>query len=224
MIDAQAIIRTVNRAEEAWSALCGATGDRPQAAPGPRAPSPEPQVPINVAAVDQAETLRQQITGWARILEEESGEMAPALDVPHAARHLAMHAVWVAGSGWALDLVEELRTSTRQAHAMLGALPRRTPIAKPCECGARLWAYLDGGQGAMRVECDEGHVMTASQAEGAALVSVRGAQRILGIRRTTISEAVRSGAVTNHGSEARPVVDTREIEQYLRERLGDRSV
>lgn len=227
MIDANLIIRTVHAANDAAYALREAarlhgnssgdyiTGSRPEA-----------PAPIRLDLFDQAELIHYQLQGWARICEEEHGAALPADETSELARFLREESLWIADQPWAEDMVSELRDEVHTAEGKLGTLPKRIALPTPCECGQRRWGYLHEGQGGMHVECADGHAQTLDQAAGdqRALVSIRGAQRVFGIRRTTISEAVREDRVVNHGTEDRPLVDTFEMRAYLQSVGGDHKV
>ena len=223
--DGTAIIRAINGAQQAVNALREAART-PRRATGENVQGTrEPSAPLALELFDQAELIHYCLQGWARILEEEHGDPLPADQTDAMALYLRQHTGWIAEQPWADDLVLELRDHVHVAEGMLGLLPRRMAIPTPCECGAQRWGYPGEGQGGMLVECAEGHAVSLADAAGSpALVSIRGAQRAFGIRRATIIQAVADEAVCNHGTQTRPLVDTREIAAYLRNRLGNHNL
>lgn len=224
MIDDQHVSRAINRAEEAAAALREAARHRTRGSGDYITGTPEAPTPLRLDLFDQAEQIHYCIQGWARMVEEETADPLPADQTATLALYLRQHAGWIAEQAWADELVLELRDETHTAEGMLGTLPRRIPLPTPCECGQEQWGYPGEGEGGMAVECVNGHVRTLHQASGGARVSIRGAQRVLGIGRVTIREALASGMVQNHGTEHRPILDTREVETYLRERLRTHKV
>lgn len=226
MTDPNIVIRAINDATDAASALRAAARSPRKGAGEPVSGGPiEAPAPISLDLFDQAELIHYCIQGWAKICEEEQGDPLPADETPTLAQHLLQRTGWVSEQPWADDLVSELKDHAHTAEGMLGLLPRRIPLPTPCECGAQRWGFPDQGQGGMQVECADGHAVTLAQASTSpALVSIRGAQRALGIRRTTIIEAVRAQLVVNHGTATRPLVNTRELATYLTGRLGNHSL
>lgn len=223
MTDAQAVIRAIHAARDAVAALRDASR-RPRRSAGERVGgTQELKVPLSLELFDQAELIHYCIQGWARVLEEEQGDPLPIDDTRRLTDYLEQHAAWIATRAWADDLVLELRDHVHTAEGMLGLLPKRLPIPEPCECGSRQWAYPEG-EGGMDLECDRGHVKAMRHVVGSTRVSIRGAQRILGIRRETIREALASGEVVNHGTETRPIIDTQALEAYLTNRLRTHSL
>lgn len=187
--------------------------------------SPESPAPINLNLFDQAELIHYCLQGWATIVHEEQGDPLPRDETPAMAAYLRDHADWAAQQSWADDLVTELRDHTHTAEGMLGLLPKRIPVPTPCgNCGDQQWAYPGDGEGGMTLECTQGHVTAMRHVTGSTRVSIRGAQRILGIRRETIREALASGEVVNHGTETRPIIDTQAVEAYLTQRLRTHSL
>lgn len=226
MTDPNIVIRAVNTARDSALALREAARTRRRGHSEPVTGSaPDAPAPLNLDMFDQAEMIHYCVQGWARIVEEDQGDPLPADDTAALATYLLHHTGWISEQDWAEDMVSELRDHTHTAEGMLGTLPRRIPLPTPCECGAQRWGFPVEGQGGMIVECAQGHAVTLAQAGGSpTLVSIRGAQKVLGIRRTDISDAVRTGQVTNHGTEDRPLVNTQEIEEVLRDRLRNRYV
>lgn len=225
MTDGNAIIRAVERARQAVEALREASRT-PRKGAGERVQATrDPAAPLALELFDQAELIHYSLQGWARIVEEEQGDPLPPDQTDAMALYLRQHTGWISAQPWADEMVLELRDHVHTAEGMLGLLPRRMAIPTPCHCGAARWGYPGEGQGGMLVECSEGHAVSlADAAGGPALVSIRGAQRALGIRRATITQAVADEAICNHGTATRPLVDTQEIAAYLRERLGNRNL
>lgn len=227
MIDANFIISTINAAETATHELRDAARlPRKATSSDYITGSPtEAAAPLSLDLFDQAELIHYCLQGWSVITQEEQGDPLPQDETVNLSRYLREHALWIAEQPWADDLVSELRDHAHSAEGMLGLLPKRIPLPTPCECGEQRWGYPGEGEGGISVECLNGHVRTVHQAVGtAARVSIRGAQRVLGISRVTVRDALSSGKVENHGTEHRPIVDTHEIETYLTERLRTHSL
>lgn len=225
-MDAQTITQAVTTAETATHELRHAARRQNRRAGDPvTGSSPESPAPINLNLFDQAELIHYCLQGWAVITHEEQGDPLPADETPAMAGYLRLHAPWAAQQPWADDLVTELRDHAHTAEGMLGLLPRRIPVPEACKCcGHQQWAYPGDGEGGMILECVLGHVTAMRHVVGSTRVSIRGAQRILGIRRETIREALASGEVVNHGTDTRPIVDTQAIETYLTGRLRTHSL
>ena len=227
MTDPNHIIRTINQAETAALELrSAARAPRKNTSSDYITGSPtEAPAPLSLDLFDQAELIHYCIQGWAIITEEEQEDPLPRDETTDLARYLREHALWIAEQPWANDLTTELQDHAHSAEGMLGLLPKRIPLPTPCECGQPQWGYPGEGEGGISVECLNGHARTIHQAAvTAARASIRGAQRVLGISRVTIRDALASGKVENHGTEHRPIVDTQEIETYLTERLRTHSL
>lgn len=216
MIDAQDVIKAINAATNALDTLRETLDAR--APKGRSGKNAAPPAPVDLGKLSHIHLIESQLAGWMQVVEEDSGEPLDA-DV-HI--YLLRRAGFIAAQDWALDMVDELRESARKAVGMTGALPRRSKVGSACECGAeRHLYYRDGDRAAHEVICRNGHVSTAAEAmQGkAAKVSLRGAEKLLGVRRQMLTAAIREGGLSNHGSEARPLVDTEEVQAYLRARL-----
>lgn len=216
MIDAQAVIKAINAATEAVTALRETLDTRTPA--GRPAKNAAPPAPVDLGKLSHIHLIESQIAGWMRVTEDETGD---PLDT-ETSTYLLRHAGFIAAQRWAPDMIEELRDSARKAVGMTGSLPRRSKIGTTCQCGAeRHLYYRDGDRATHEVICRNGHVSTAADAmQGkTAKVSLRGAERLLGVRRQTLTDAIRNDALRNHGTETRPLVDTEEVQAYLRARL-----
>lgn len=225
MTEPTIVTRAINDAADAARMLRIAARMPSKSASEPVTGGPaEAPAPINLNLFDHAEMIHYCIQGWAKICGEEQGDPLPADETEPLAQHLVQRVAWVAGQSWADDLVTELRDHVHTAEGMLGLLPRRIPVPDPCHCGYQQWAFPGEGEGGMVLECGQGHVTAIRHVVGAVRVSIRGAQRILGIRRETIREALASGDLVNHGTETRPIVDTQAVKTYLTERLRTHSL
>lgn len=185
MIDAQSVIRAVNRADTARDYLretylpSSRTG-------GPRAQNPEPPAPLDIGKLDQINLITQQLAGWARLIEEEAREFIDS----EVEIYLRRHATFAAAQEWALDMVDELNASAAKGEAMAGASVKRMPAGE-CACGEKQWAYQTERP---YVKCRAGHETTpADHLSSGATLSVSDAARALGVSQSTITRAVQAG-------------------------------
>lgn len=185
MIDAQTIIRAVNRADIARDYLRETylPGSRTG---GPRAQNAAPPAPLDVGKLDQINLITQQLAGWARLIEEETREFIDA----EVEVYLRRHAMFAAAQEWALDMVDELNASAAKGEAMAGASVKRTPAGE-CACGEKQWAYQTE---LPYVKCRAGHESTpADHLSSGATLSVSDAARAIGVSQSTITRAVQAG-------------------------------
>lgn len=182
--------------------------------------SSEAQVPINLDAMDQRDLLGDQLIGWASMIEEETGEQCTRLNAQTAGRWMIERAEWIAGAEWAPEMIEELHTTTKRSEAMLGQLPKRTPITIPCQCGQRQWIIHET---TMVIKCAAGHESTL--ADHGALpqgqpLTVTQAARLLDMSRSTIQSMISRGLVDAiRRDDGVPLIPRHEITKF-RERLA----
>lgn len=154
MTQAQEIIRAVNRAEEVHLILSGMARVRRARTSMGVDVSAAPGAPLDLAMVDLADDIRNSIQGWARLTEEEQGDLIADGATPALALHMRQRAIWIAGAEWAPVMVEELTDLNRRAIGALGLLPQRTPMPERCHCGAVQWVYHERPP---FVRCRDGH-------------------------------------------------------------------
>ncbi|MCT1710227.1 helix-turn-helix domain-containing protein [Dermabacter hominis] len=185
MIDAQTIIRAINRADTARDYLRETylPGSRTG---GPRAQNAAPPAPLDIGKLDQINLITQQLAGWARLIEEETREFIDA----EVETYLRRHATFAAAQEWALDMIEELNISAAKGAVMAGASVKRTPAGE-CACGERRWVYHADRP---YVKCRAGHESTpADHLASGATLSISDAARALGVSQSTITRAVQAG-------------------------------
>lgn len=185
MIDAQSVIRAVNRADTARDYLRETylPGSRTG---GPRAQNAAPPAPLDIGKLDQINLITQQLAGWARLIEEETHEFIDA----EVEIYLRRHATFAAAQEWALDMVDELNTSAAKGEAMAGANMKRTPAGE-CTCGERRWVYHADRP---YVKCRAGHESApVDHLPPAATLSISEAARALGVSQSTITRAMQAG-------------------------------
>lgn len=185
MIDAQSIIRAINRADTAreYLRVTYLPGSR---AGGPRAQNTAPPAPLDIGKLDQINLITQQLAGWARLIEEETREFID----DEVEVYLRRHATFAAAQEWALDMVDELNASAAKGEAMAGASVKRIPAGE-CSCGEKQWAYQTERP---YVECRAGHESTpADHLSAGAVLSISDAARAIGVSQSTITRAVQAG-------------------------------
>lgn len=195
MTDMLQVANAINFALDMHRALCAAVGEYRQGGTERRAATREAVVPINVEVFDQRDLIGSQIVEWARLVEEESGQQCERLTPQVAGRWMVERADWIAGAGWAPDMIEELRSSAKRSEAMLGLLPRRTRLAHPCECGAEQWIIHEQ---ILMVRCAYGHEAPLADhgdiPDGEPL-TVTQAARVTGVARRTITRMIDRGDI-----------------------------
>lgn len=170
---------------------------------------PEPPAPLNLTLFDQAEQITWSLDGWARMIEEETGEHY----TPPTVTYLRRNAAWAADQPWADDMLLELRDHTHAATGMLGTLPKRTLLATLCECGAEQHAYQDDGA---YVQCREGHrseLLDQNSADSAELTTAQAAQ-LLGVSAQRIRILVKNGRLRDHGRDGRILIPAADVKTY----------
>ena len=196
-LDAQHVIRTVNRADAA-ARLLRITARTPRSNTGERVKGagPDSPAPLSLDLMDQAELMHYCLHGWARITEEEHGDPMPPDVTEDMARYLREHALWIAEQPWAEDLVLELRDHVHTAKGMLGLLTPRTLLPEPCRhCSERQWVYRETPP---VVRCRQGHESPLGehlQPRGVETVTHAQAAWVLGITRQAIGMAVKRGTL-----------------------------
>lgn len=185
MIDAQSVIRAINRADTARDYL-RETYLPSTRTDGPRAQNAAPPAPLDIGKLDQINLITQQLAGWARLIEEEAREFID----DEVEVYLRRHATFAAAQEWALDMVDELNASAAKGEAMAGASTKRTPAGE-CACGERRWVYHADRP---YVKCRAGHESTPIDhlASGATL-SISDAARAIGVSQSTITRAMQAG-------------------------------
>lgn len=195
MIDAQTIIRTVNRAEEAWEGLKVRGELRSRTGPAVSASS-APPAPVDLGMLDLADDVAMSLHGWCRVAHEEGAGDLPADDVPAQAAWMRERAIWIAGAEWAPDMVDELADHARRGVGMLGMLTPRTPLPERCGvCEARQWVWHETPP---IVRCREGHesqLVEHLQSRGVETVTQDRAAWVLGIGRSGVAMAVKRGTL-----------------------------
>ena len=197
-LDAQNIIRTINRADGATRLLRITARTLPSTA-GERVggTSPDAPAPLSLDLLDQAELMHHCLRGWARITEEEHGTPLPPDQTEQTARYLLEHATWITEQTWAEDLVLELRDHIHTAKGMLGLLTPRTLLPEPCrECSERQWVYRETPP---VVRCRQGHESPLGehlQSREVETVTHAQAAWVLGITRQAIGMAIKRGTLT----------------------------
>lgn len=201
-MDAQIIIRAVNRAEEAWQGLEDVRGQlRHRTGPAVTLSRTSP-APVDLAMLDLARDIRGSLYGWCQVHQEEVGDEWPEDTVPGVARWLRARAVDIAGADWAPDAADELEHFAARAMGMLGQLTPRTPLPEPCAiCGARQWAWHERPP---IVRCRGGHESQLIEhlgGRGIEAVTQAQAAWVLGCSRRAISRAIACGelAAGTHG-------------------------
>lgn len=184
-MDAQTIIRAINRADTARDYLRETyLPGTPQN--GPRAQNPEPPAPLDLAKLDQIRLITKQLSEWARLIEEETRE---PIDT-EVETYLRRHATYAAKQPWALDMIEELNTSAAKGAVMAGASVKRMPAGE-CACGEKQWVYHADRP---YVKCRAGHeTAPADHLASGAVISISDAARALGVSQSTITRAMQAG-------------------------------
>lgn len=135
------------RCTQLRDALTGATGHGSS-----RRGTPEPPVPLNLAAHDHLGHLTALLASWASLVREERGLRGPDGDDPHRlSTWLLGQLDWLTRQPWVDDLAEELREAAVTADAITGRRLLRNHLEPACpSCGAR---ELGRDDGADQVDC-----------------------------------------------------------------------
>lgn len=143
----QHLAETGARVDQLRTALTGATGHG-----GSRRGTPEPPVPLNLAAHDHLGHLAAVLASWASLVREERGLRGPDGDDPkRLATWLQGQLDWLVEQPWVDDLAEELREVADKADAITGRRRLRHRLEPACpRCGARELGRDDGSE---RVDC-----------------------------------------------------------------------
>lgn len=184
-MDAQTIIRAINRADTARDYLRETyLPGTPQN--GPRAQNAAPPAPLDLGKLDQIRLITKQLSEWAQLIKEETRE---PIDT-EVETYLRRHATHAAKQPWALDMIEELNISAAKGAVMAGANVKRIPAGE-CSCGEKQWAYQTEHP---YVKCRAGHeTAPADHLASGAVLSISEAARALGVSQSTITRAMQAG-------------------------------
>ena len=154
-IDANAVIRAINQAEEYWYVLSGLARHKTNAT-GPKvATSTEPAAPLDLTLHDLAQAIYGVLRDLALDLADTTGEWPDQLDAPGAALFIRQHATTMATHPGMIENLDLLNDHKKKANGALGLLPRRTQIPEYCECGAPQWCYHEKPP---FIKCKDGHI------------------------------------------------------------------
>lgn len=100
--------------------------------PTPRAGRPAPALPVNLAASEVGDVVRNTVTAWARHIADEVGADLPG-DMPEMMRWLAGRIEWARHQPWAAEAIDELGEVPRLLARALDRPATRTrfPVG-PC--------------------------------------------------------------------------------------------
>lgn len=212
-IDAQHVIRTINRAEDAHFILQGMARHQGTGQPSLGVDiTPDPASPLDLTMHDLATEIIEVLRDLAMDVADATREWPDGLDAPGAAlfiRQRAHHVVGHEGREETLTLLEE---RYRSATGVLGMLPRRTKVPEYCECGREQWVYHEH---VAFVRCQDGHV--ASLADHAyrgdtKAFTVTQTARILGVSRSTIGRMIERGDL--HAEGRPPMIPRHTLNQF----------
>lgn len=194
MTDAQQIIRTINRAEDAHYILTGMARAQTSSPTGPKVKtSNTPAAPLNLTMHDLATDIAAILRELALDIAAQSGDWPDGLDVPAAGQYIRQHSTFVVGHEGHETDIANLAECYRKATGVLGMLPRRTRIPEPCECGAEQWVYHEH---VAYVRCRDGHLASLADhayAAGTGHFTIGQAARILGVSDRTIGRLLERG-------------------------------
>lgn len=108
----------------------------------------ETPVPYDKRASDAAGNLKGILSGWARVIAEETGADLPPDTLAGIAAWLRPRVGWMRHHPAAAEAHEEILDAVRQARRVIDR-PADKLYAGPCDCGADLYAR----PGAAYVEC-----------------------------------------------------------------------
>lgn len=195
MTDANHIIRTINRAEDAHYILTGMA--RHQSSGGDTLgvdTTPDPSVPFNLTMHDLATDIAGILRELALDLASTTGDWPDSLDTPGAALFIRQRAQHITGHEGHETSIELLTDRYRSATGVLGLLPKRSRMPdEPCDCGAEQWLYRERPP---FVRCREGHVSeltTHLQSRGVEAITQMQAAWILDCTQGAISKWVKRG-------------------------------
>lgn len=195
MIDVNHAIRTIRQAEEVHKILEGMKRHQ-RAITGPKVQTSASRTPVDLGMLDLADDIKASLQGWARLVEEETGETLDDLrDMDVVGQWLRVRATWIAGANWAEDMLSELSGHTRRAIGMLGLLPARMQMPEPCDCGAEQWLYHERPP---FVRCKAGHlsgIVSHLQGRGVESVSQMQAAWVLGCSQQAVSRRIKRGTL-----------------------------
>lgn len=106
-----------------------------------------PGLPVNLAASETADVVRNTITTWARHIADEVGADPPG-DPAELMRWLAGRLEWARHQPWAAEAIDELGEVPKLLARALDRPPPRRYLG-PCTCGADLYAR----RGAQHARC-----------------------------------------------------------------------
>lgn len=192
--DAQHVIRTINRAEDAHFILTGmARHQRTGRDSLGVDTSPDPSVPLNLTMHDLAQDIGTILRELALDVADAAGDWPDGLDAPGAALFVRQRAEVVVGHEGRETTLHALEDLYRKATGALGMLPRRTRIPEHCECGHEQWVYHEN---VAFTRCAGGHVSSLADhayMENAPDFSATQAARLMGVTRWTITRMLERG-------------------------------
>lgn len=192
--DAQHVIRTINRAEDAHFILTGMARTQTSGAAGPKVQtSNAPGVPLNLTMHDLAQDIGTILRELALDVADATGDWPDGLDASGAALFIRQRAAVVVGHEGRETTLHALEDNYRKATGVLGMLPRRTRIPEHCECGHEQWVYHEN---VAFTRCAGGHVSSLADhayMENAPDFSATQAARLMGVTRWTITRMLERG-------------------------------
>ncbi|EMF00397.1 hypothetical protein J7W19_31725 [Streptomyces mobaraensis NBRC 13819 = DSM 40847] len=123
-----------------------------------------PGIPLDTRVLDARSDIRSVLTGWAALVREQRGVVAPERDTAALTAFLARHADWLAAHPAAADLAAETGELIRAAWSALSGHRDRHVVVGACVrpgCPGRLAARLGtraaAGEAAIVCSADTGH-------------------------------------------------------------------
>lgn len=199
MTDANHVIRTINRAEDAHYILTGMARTQTSPATGPKVKtSSAPGVPLNLTMHDLATDIAGILRELALDLAQITGDWPDGLDTPDASLYIRQHATHLPTERpGPIENIDLLTDRYRQASGVLGMLPNRSRMPDElCDCGATQWIYHERPP---YVRCNEGHLSELTshlQTRGVNTITQSQAAWILDCTQGAISKWVKRGILS----------------------------